>query len=211
MRGACKNLDALVNCWRLHQSWKHHKTLSAEEHARRLILLLYSLMGGFLCSDERDRFYGIIGMVGDSELSTHIPVDYQNGAGTVFKDLAVFLIEARKSLDVLRGGRVSFDPSEYPGMPSWVPTWGSYTAYTRNLYPIPYLWTAGPETKPPKRFHADHWLSDDRNILYVKGAVVGTMVAIGTPPPYYPDTSRTEIFRRRAWKCTQPTADNVRD
>ena len=193
MRGAFQNLDALVNCWRLHQLWGDDKTLPEAEHARRLILLLYSLMGKFLCSDERDRFYGIIGMAGDSELWMDIPVDYEKSAGTVFRDLAVYLIEARGSLDILTGDRVSFDPSEYPGKPSWVPTWSSYTTYTRSLYPLPSLWTVGPDAEPPKQPYSDYWLSEDRNTLYVKGVIIGTMVAIGTPPPYYPDTSRPEV------------------
>lgn len=201
MREAFQNLDALVNCWRLHYFWRDHKTLPSAEHARRFILLLYALKGKFQCSDERDRFYGIIGMVGDSELSMDIPVDYQKSAGAVFRDLAVFLIEARGSLDILTGDRVSFDPSEYPGKPSWVPTWSSYTTYTRKLYPLPHLWTAGPEAEPPKQPRADYRLSEDRNILYVKGALVGTMVTMGTPPPYYPDLSRTDASREEYRKA----------
>jgi hypothetical protein len=190
MRGAFQNIDAVVNCWRLHQSWKDFKTLPEEELARRLILLLYSLKGRFLCSDVRDRIYGILGMVGNPEVTIYTTVDYQKSAATVFRDFAVFVIEARRSLDILTGDRASFSASEYPGKPSWVPTWSSYTTYTRYLYPLPYIWTAGSQDPLREQPVADYRLSEDRNTLYAKGAVIGTMVAIGTPPPYYPDTSQ---------------------
>lgn len=192
MRGAFQNIDAVVNCWRLHQSWKDSKTLPEGELARRLILLLYSLQGCFLCSDARDRIYGILGMVGDPEVTRHVTVDYQASAATVFRDFAVFVMGARRSLDILTGDRASFSASEYPGKPSWVPTWSSYTTYTRRLYPLPYIWTAGSQQNAIREQpRADYRLSEDRNILYAKGAIIGTVVTIGTPPPYYPDTSRT--------------------
>ncbi|KAI9148902.1 heterokaryon incompatibility protein (HET) domain-containing protein [Paramyrothecium foliicola] len=195
MRAAFHNFDAMVNCWTAHQYWKGDKNVTAEELARRLIRLLFALGGSFLCSDERDRLYGILGMVGHPELSKQIPVDYQKSAAMVFRDLAVFLIESRKSLDFLVGDRASFDASGYPGKPSWAPTWKAYSTYTRRIYTFPSAWTRGEEEEPRSGALADYRLSEDHNVLYVKGVVLGRLIGIGTPPPYHPNDNPTASSR----------------
>jgi hypothetical protein len=200
MRAAFQNYDALLNCWTAHQYWKDDKAIPAEELARRLIRLLLTLKGNFLCSDERDRLYGILGMVGHPELSMQIPIDYQKSASIVFRDLAVFLVNSRKSLDFLVGDRASFNSSNYPGKPSWVPTWKSFSTYTRGIYVLPYIWTRGEEEEPRSSPLAHYRLSEDHNILYVKGSIIGGIVGLGTPPPHFPNdfpaNSRHEDHRR---------------
>ncbi|KAJ6438485.1 heterokaryon incompatibility protein (HET) domain-containing protein [Purpureocillium lavendulum] len=187
---AFENIDALLNAWTWHQLWKHDKDLSAQELARRLIRLLFQFKGKFLCSDERDRLYGILGIICAPESSAPTPIDYEKDAAAVFKELAVFLIESRNSLDILFGDRATFDSSGYPGKPSWVPTWKSYTTFTRGFYPPPPIWTEGEplegfEPKQPRA--ADYRFSDDQQVLFVKGCAVGDVIGIGTPPSYYPD------------------------
>lgn len=189
MKGALENYDALVNCWTFHQFWKTDKGLAEDELARRLLRVLVALKGKFRCSDERDRLYGILGMICAPDVVVSLPMEYEKSATAIFKELAVFMIESRKSLDILFGDRVNFDSSEYPGKPSWVPTWKAYSTVTRGFFMPPHIWKEGEAQEPRQPALADFRFNEDHSILYVKGSIVGGLSGIGTPPPYYPKDS----------------------
>ena len=194
MHQAFMNLDGIVNCWTLHRYWEQDTRVAAAELARRCIRIFFALKGNFLCSDERDRFYGILGLLGDPMAIGDVPVDYEQSAAAGFHIVAVFLLESRQSLDFLMGDVANFDSSKYPGKPSWVPTWKSYSTYIRGHYNPPDIWLHGEEKEPPNATSADYRLSKDHHILYVKGVVIGTLVGAGTPPPCQP--KRTPGFDR---------------
>lgn len=61
----------------------------------------------------------------------------------------------------------------------------------RGFYVPPYIWTEGEENEPRKPPLADDRLSDDHDVLYVKGAIIGGIFGTGAPPPYYPSSSPT--------------------
>jgi len=126
MSDAVQNISTLWACSLWHYTWKEGKT--DEGVADRIFRLLLLLDGQFGCSNPKDRLYGMLGIAAvDSEtlLQTGLKVDYEKSAVDVFRDLAIFLIEQRSSLDILVGYDLEWEESDdLIQKPSWVPTWG---------------------------------------------------------------------------------------
>ncbi|KAJ2980232.1 hypothetical protein NQ176_g2764 [Zarea fungicola] len=192
LEDALQNLDALVICWAMMLNWDADQTPATHEKVcRRLLILLFTLKGKFICSDERDRLNGMLGMLGDPKLLKGVSLGYRSSAATVFQSIAVFMLESLQSLDFLIGDRTNFDAANYPGKPSWVPTWKSYSAFTRGIFLAPSIFDiyAGVGDGRGSSPCAEYCLSDDQNILYLRGCIIGTPVGMGTPPPYAPQHS----------------------
>ncbi|KAJ2983498.1 hypothetical protein NQ176_g657 [Zarea fungicola] len=192
INNAMENLDALVICWATMLVWETDETSATQaKQCRRLLILLFALKGKFICSDERDRLNGILGMLGNPKLLKGVSLGYQDSPATVFKSIAVFVLETIQSLEFLIGDRRNFDVANYHGKPSWVPTWKSYSAFTRGVFLAPkiYKMPAGVGEDHKVSPAAEYRLSNDQNILYLKGRIIGTLVGMGTPPPYAPHQS----------------------
>ena len=81
------------------------------------------------CSDERDRVYGILSLVGErKELA--IQVDYNLSTVEVFKELMLKIAIDLKNLALLTSCELNNTNS---GLPSWVPNW-SVARRCRELY-----------------------------------------------------------------------------
>jgi hypothetical protein len=69
------------------------------------------------CTDQKDRIYGLLGMVAHDTLPG-LPVDYGLSLQEVFKNAAIWLLREKENLGVLAAIK---HPKLCPNLPSWVP------------------------------------------------------------------------------------------
>lgn len=110
------------------------------------------------------------------EISTEpaLVPDYTFSDEKVLKDVAIYLLYARRSLDILCG--VGWEnPSLRSKLPSWVPSWD--TKKGRQLQP--YLEPIYTLTHNPPN-PAEFYLSTDENVLTVKAYVIDRIHIVGS-------------------------------
>ncbi len=77
-------------------------------------------------SDDKDKVYGILGIIHPS-ISSLVNPDYALSLGAVYKNFAVSLVRATRRLDILFGWT---EPLLTEPWPSWIPDWRK--SYDRN-------------------------------------------------------------------------------
>lgn len=87
---------------------------------QRAIQVLLATSGRFYCSDEHDKIYGLLGLIGDVAASSDLEPDYTKPVSEFYVDLARYLILASGTLVILAG---AISHPEEPNLPSWVPKW----------------------------------------------------------------------------------------
>ena len=97
--------------------------------AEQLALFLRQSSFGFEATDERDKIYGILGLLSTSSLPYPLQPNYHRSPGQVFWDYAVYILKHTRCLDVL-----SYCSASKLGVPSWVPDWqrGIIAGYIRS-------------------------------------------------------------------------------
>jgi hypothetical protein len=132
--------------------------------AERLFKILHRLDGQFESRDPKDRLFAILSMVSmsqDAFSDAGLNIDYGRAAEQIFHDLAVFLLQNTKSLNLLSHcGPVTSRLLESESKPSWVPTWGpSHSDTLRKI-------ASSERSQSDTVFR----FSKDKKVLYLKGA-----------------------------------------
>jgi hypothetical protein len=167
-------MTRLDECRKWADAWRYK---DADVHVLdRIGLLMFLLNGDFHSTNPRDRLYAILGIAGNAALMSPwsgLTVSYEKSVVEVFRDLAITIIEDRKTLTVLAGYDLKWKQSkDLVNKPSWVPTWGS-EEYC-NLREMA-LNRVGDTTglRAIVRFSAD------KNTLFAHGVEIGRVTSIG--------------------------------
>ncbi|RYP69863.1 hypothetical protein DL769_005156 [Monosporascus sp. CRB-8-3] len=174
------NVVTLQTCLHLYHNWKD-EILAANQIAARIARLLFELGGNFQCTDPRDRLFAILGLVPgafDALAATGLSVEYRRSAADIFRDLAVFLITQRRSLDILAAYGVDWIESttgSFTGKPSWVPTWDKHPHCTLT----PILLSRMDEDAYGDAPLAEFRFSEDKRTLFIRGVVLGEIALLG--------------------------------
>ncbi|KAI6753909.1 hypothetical protein HG530_013085 [Fusarium avenaceum] len=138
------------------------------------------------CSDARDRVFGLSGLrLQTSKVKDTLPADYTMSTATVYRNLAMMLIEKSQSLDVL--SHVLHGPSlqkRTTGLPSWVPDWdgamesGYHLVYHQRMDRIGLFNSSG-DMKP-------YWKDSSSGFITTQGLQIGL---IRETAPGYPFTT----------------------
>jgi hypothetical protein len=87
----------------------------------------------FNCFDERDRVYGILGVL-DHSLRQLIEVNYTTSVAQVYTDITRALVQTSNTLAVVRlAGLGNMNKADASPWPSWVFDWRSTEGDQRNL------------------------------------------------------------------------------
>ncbi|KAF4627443.1 hypothetical protein G7Y89_g10712 [Cudoniella acicularis] len=118
-----------------------------------------------LCTNPRDKIYGVLGLASDIRPGELLP-DYSLSCQKVYHAVTIFCIQKYSSLEVLCYVR---NPKELSGLPSWVPDWTVMSKIRESLgfRSAEKYCAAGGKTLRP-RFH----ISEDNHILYTNGKLV---------------------------------------
>lgn len=174
------NVTALSTCFTLARSWRHTNPLP-DEIGHCIVKILFALDGKFDSTDPRDRLYAILGLIpgaSESLAAAGLPVDYSRSAADVFRQLAVYLITQRRSLDILAayGADQDFRLADgFANLPSWVPDWGNAPCNTFR----PLLQSRlDDETYRGDRV-CEFRFSNDSRTLFLRGAALGEIATCG--------------------------------
>jgi hypothetical protein len=136
-----------------------------------------------LCSDPRDKVYGVLGLCSAEERKKILP-DYSTPVSLVYEQVALNIIKINQSLDVFsQVCRRSFDGVELAtvSLPSWVPDWTlEMTARNQNVLTIrqerndDYRASSGV-------FASVKYIKQGR--IALKGILLGVVAVLGTPNP----------------------------
>jgi hypothetical protein len=152
------------------------------------LLGVISLFRTRRCSDARDRVFGLSGLrLQTSKAKDTLPVDYTISTATLYRNLAMMLIERSKSLDVL--SHVLHGPSlekRTMGLPTWVPDWDAalesdyHLVYHQRMNRISHFNASG-DMKP-------YWKENSAGFITTQGFQIGQ---IEDTAPGYPSTTST--------------------
>ena len=92
------------------------------------VTILLSLTRDYVCSDPRDKFFGLIGLLTQHQeghdLPTLLAPDYSKSIAEVFVDVTLYAIAERQDLDILQQVRHRGTANGIEGgLPSWVPAY----------------------------------------------------------------------------------------
>ncbi|RDW86012.1 hypothetical protein BP5796_04337 [Coleophoma crateriformis] len=143
----------------LHHIWKDLWMLSQcqelQSNAPKLSRLL-EMTNSCSCYDNRDKVYGVLGIM-DSKLSSAIQPDYASSGATVFTKTAKAYIPAYNDLEILRSANIWGKA----GAPSWVPDW-TWSGRRRDSRPDDDFQPENPEDNAflaeRRPYHADKGL-----------------------------------------------------
>jgi Heterokaryon incompatibility protein (HET) len=92
------------------------------------LLLLLRLTRQFRCSDPRDRVFALLGLANSIESGVSIKPDYTKSVQDVYREVAVWLLEDKGTLQVLSAVQHGMKVPEL--IPSWVPQWSQCFTHT---------------------------------------------------------------------------------
>jgi hypothetical protein len=126
-----------------------------------------------LCTNPRDKIYGVLGLASDIMPEQFSP-DYSLSVQDVYLATTIFCMRRYKSLEVLCQVR---HPKLLPGMPSWVPDWTVMSAPRESLASkFGERYFAGGKEGPVLVLR----LSDDKRTLYANGKLVDKIQQVGS-------------------------------
>ncbi len=127
------------------------------------------------CTDDRDKVYGIMGLVSDSSHSD-LPIKYEDTVDQVYTNVAKFIMTRCKSLGFIPYAGLDPGSDELNAkrsLPSWVPDWRKRSPRLFSSY-LPQYWkeehASIRELKPR--------LSADRKILHTHGMCVDSITEL---------------------------------
>lgn len=127
-----------------------------------------------LCSDQRDKIYGVLSLA-SPQLASLISPDYAKPLSSVYTDAFMAVVRHTQRLEILP--YCIEKPTSPPGLPSWVPDW---TVFPRAPlgHRITYLMhtVTAAHTSPHMELQSD-------SVLEVAGVKLGTVSAIKGPAP----------------------------
>jgi hypothetical protein len=146
-------------------------------------------------TDPRDKVFAVLGLVGteDEDAVPQPAVDYTKPVQQVYREVAAFIIEKDKKLDIILAAN---GLERHNGLPSWVPDWrrvandqrpalfinGSrmqiltyFSGSTDAVYLHGHGYYASGKTEPVVRF------SDDTHTLHARGLIFDTIAAVAAP------------------------------
>lgn len=140
-------------------------------------LILLSRAHQCLCSDQRDKIYGILSLA-PPQLLRHIEPDYRKSVGMVYRDMFVALVKQTQRLEILTYSIQ--EPQRRSDMPSWSPDWSYFPRF-----PLGHciVYDMAPVTGGYTRVEAD-FSKVSEGILEVSGVLSGTVHHINGAPPH---------------------------
>jgi hypothetical protein len=144
----------------------------------------------YLCSDARDKVYGVLGLAGDCQKG-ELEVNYRLSVAETFVNAVCFAIASSRKLNIIC--EVQYLPSELD-LPSWVPDW---TMKQR----MNGLWSRlGPDYSAAGYSEPDVTYSSNGRAITVTGCQLGTIEVLGDPyiedrtrPPFTPHMRETMV------------------
>lgn len=139
---------------------------------RSLINLIHQSLN-LLCTDPRDKIYGVLGLASDITPGEFIP-EYSLLCQEVYLATTTFCMKKYKSLEVVCQVR---HPKLLSGMPSWVPDWTVISAFRESLA-LKYWegYSAAGKKSSASSFH----LSNDKRTLFANGKFVDKIQQVGS-------------------------------
>lgn len=128
------DLCSAFRTYGIELNWITHFSVPA--HHRRKPPNLFELLRDTrdsLCSDPRDKVFGVIGLVEDDEARL-LPVDYALSFQQLYTGLAAYWID--KSHDIRFLSIVNTQRNAFLGLPSWVPDWSCTAIRAPNPEPL---------------------------------------------------------------------------
>jgi hypothetical protein len=99
------------------------------------LMLYLRWFAPFNCSEQHDRFYGILGLLQHTSLPIVLAPNYQKKPEVVFREYTLYILKETKFFNNILSARSWPNHSEWP---SWVPNWkGSFSLHFglgRNAY-----------------------------------------------------------------------------
>lgn len=161
--------------------------LDTDPSEAQSLLGVISLFRTRHCSDARDRVFGLSGLrLQTSEAKDTLPADYTISTATLYRNLAMMLIERSQSLDVL--SHVLHGPSlekRTMGLPTWVPDWDGamdsdyHLVYHQRMDRIGHFNASGGMNP--------YWKESSSGFITTHGCQIGQIKY--TAPGYSPATS----------------------
>jgi len=168
----CLEGDTLrqVEAHRVVKMIKELKRLDGDEYPghRPFVNLLHQSFN-LLCTNPRDKIYGVLGLASDLRPGELLP-DYSLSCQKVYHTVTIFCIQKYSSLEVLCHVR---NPKELPGLPSWVPDWTVMSKIQESLgFKSAEKYCAAGGNTSRHRSRPRLYISEDNHILYTSGKFV---------------------------------------
>lgn len=93
-----------------------------------------------LATDPRDKVYSFCGLINTSSAERSVRVSYTNNTSSVYRDLAIKVLQHEQTLDILSRPPLPV-VSKLAALPSWVPDWSIHTSLE-----MAHTWSYGPLT-----------------------------------------------------------------
>ncbi|KAH8586676.1 heterokaryon incompatibility protein-domain-containing protein [Bisporella sp. PMI_857] len=146
------------------------KTKLLSAHAQPFLELL-SQTKDLLCTDPRDKVYGIRGLSSDVQDGELVP-DYTRSMQDVYLQAAKFCIIKYQTLGILS---CVAHPQNIPNLPSWVPDWTALSNSGESLwFKASERYSAGGTTQ------SSHTFSPNGRILYASGKYIDIIEQLGS-------------------------------
>ncbi|CZR66519.1 uncharacterized protein PAC_16420 [Phialocephala subalpina] len=147
-----------------------------DQPGRRPLIRLLHQSFNLLCTNPRDKIYGVLGLATDIRPGELLP-DYSLSCQEVYHAATIFCVNKYKSLEVLCQVR---HPKSLPALPSWVPDWTVISSLGQSLgFNLSENYSASGKKVSAPQFH----LSDDKHTLYSNGKFVDNIQQVGTVMP----------------------------
>ncbi|MCJ1245159.1 hypothetical protein MMC30_002360 [Trapelia coarctata] len=131
-----------------------------------------------LCTDPRDKIYGILGLSSSDQILPLAP-DYRLPVHTVYEQIAEHIIVQNRSLDILKYVE---HPKMIENLPSWVPDWtfgADDNTVWRRTGQTAFGFAADTRGSSPKLTKVADFI-DNARTLVVRGHSVATVAVAGT-------------------------------
>ncbi|KAI0968672.1 heterokaryon incompatibility protein-domain-containing protein [Xylaria arbuscula] len=168
---------------RLHSMSVLAKLNPAALHEYSKLLDLLFDTRAFLCSNPRDKIYGLLGVTSENIHNNYITPDYNLSIEEVFRRFVVWEILNNRSLRVL--GLNSDKSSKMNSLPSWTPDFTNLSERKPLLRRQKRVsFSAGENTA------VEAHVSEDGQILYVKGQIMDRVHTVAA----YPQSLSRKIY-----------------
>ena len=196
-----------INVWRYHmpsesssliESMLEWGVLDGIRHVRcrrqlpSLIETLYESRHS-LCSNKKDRIFGILGFVEPDEKIT-VQISYKLSIEEIFQALARYIIEKYQALDVLKYVE---HPRPAQTLPSWVPNWSFKKYHNTNWRRLGVTGRMFERNNPDiqtsfRKYNNVASFAGDSATLIICGKVMETIDTVGVP--YHSDEPYLDDF-----------------
>jgi hypothetical protein len=167
---------------KLYKKVDHRRTKSSKRVPRPDLCDILQNVAGFDVSNQRDRVYGILGLMDWSEQEGTFPErlrpDYTKPVLLVYRDAIKFIIEDRLDLNIISadfGGEADIFSPERANIPTWIPRWDKKLT-ENDVDQIPW-WIF--EANTEKLQLPTTW-NQSSNSLFIPGHVIDRIVTVSS-------------------------------